>query len=189
MGVELHEMRAKPQVAGEGKRRSGRAWLSSGIGGPASGASTASLHSKVVIIDRRLSAIGAMNLDLRSQHLPHLARTQLREHLHHRRARNEVGRDDQHLLRGLLHQAKQAVNDRLTGDDLVVIGADLARLIGKKQRGRPEVGAAQVATAGDAPGVVREKELVVHDGARGEHVQVDEVACLARSAARRPPRC
>jgi len=37
------------------------------VGGSKSGASRASLHSKAVILDRRLSVIGSMNLDLRSQ--------------------------------------------------------------------------------------------------------------------------
>jgi phosphatidylserine/phosphatidylglycerophosphate/cardiolipin synthase-like enzyme len=70
MGVELHEMRASPGGAASGSG------LGSGLGGwgsgPAAGgskgaASRASLHSKAVIIDRRLSIIGSMNLDLRSQ--------------------------------------------------------------------------------------------------------------------------
>jgi cardiolipin synthase C len=46
----------------EGKRRFG-----SGAGGSKSATSRASLHSKAVVIDRRLSVIGSMNLDLRSQ--------------------------------------------------------------------------------------------------------------------------
>jgi putative cardiolipin synthase len=67
MGVELHEMRSAPRAATRGKDQGSRAWLGSGIGGSGSGASLSSLHSKAVIIDRRLSAIGSMNLDLRSQ--------------------------------------------------------------------------------------------------------------------------
>jgi phosphatidylserine/phosphatidylglycerophosphate/cardiolipin synthase-like enzyme len=70
MGVELHEMRTSPGGAASGSG------LGSGLGGWGSGtaaggskgaASRASLHSKAVIIDRRLSIIGSMNLDLRSQ--------------------------------------------------------------------------------------------------------------------------
>jgi len=53
LGVEIYEMRADPAtvpaLAGSGSR------------------SRASLHSKAVIIDGRLSIIGTMNLDLRSQ--------------------------------------------------------------------------------------------------------------------------
>jgi putative cardiolipin synthase len=66
MGVELHELRSTPQAAG-GSPRGARAWLGSGSRGSGGGASLASLHSKAVVIDRRLSAIGSMNLDLRSQ--------------------------------------------------------------------------------------------------------------------------
>jgi phosphatidylserine/phosphatidylglycerophosphate/cardiolipin synthase-like enzyme len=85
LGVELHEMRADPATAGlpgtgpggegdAGSRRLGSAGAGagsgsgSGPGGSKSGASRASLHSKAVIIDRRLAVIGSMNLDLRSQH-------------------------------------------------------------------------------------------------------------------------
>ncbi|HYF17943.1 MAG TPA: phospholipase D family protein [Ramlibacter sp.] len=71
MGVELHEMRADPVTAGlpGGKSGRGEAALSLGsaAGGSKSGRSRASLHSKAVIIDRTLSVIGSMNLDLRSQ--------------------------------------------------------------------------------------------------------------------------
>ncbi|AEG91619.1 phospholipase D-like domain-containing protein [Ramlibacter tataouinensis] len=74
LGVELHEMRADPGTAGSlsgsgrgsGRGRSGFG-LGSGAGGSKSGSSRASLHSKAVIIDRRLAVIGSMNLDLRSQ--------------------------------------------------------------------------------------------------------------------------
>jgi putative cardiolipin synthase len=69
MGVELHEMRSDPAsaggLAGSGAGRSGG--FGSGVGGSKSGTSRASLHSKAVILDRRLSIIGSMNLDLRSQ--------------------------------------------------------------------------------------------------------------------------
>ncbi|NUO71697.1 MAG: phospholipase D family protein [Frateuria sp.] len=73
MGVELYEMRADPASAGlEGSgaaRKSGGSGVSLGstAGGSKSGTSRASLHSKAVIIDRHLSVIGSMNLDLRSQ--------------------------------------------------------------------------------------------------------------------------
>ena len=72
MGVELHEMRADPASAGlenGGARKSGGSGVSLGstAGGSKSGTSRASLHSKAVIIDRHLSVIGSMNLDLRSQ--------------------------------------------------------------------------------------------------------------------------
>lgn len=70
LGVELHEMRSDPASAGGlagsggGSRAGG---FGSGIGGSKSGTSRASLHSKAVILDRQLSIIGSMNLDLRSQ--------------------------------------------------------------------------------------------------------------------------
>jgi putative cardiolipin synthase len=67
MGVEVHELRSTPQQDGSGRSRGNRAWLGSGVRGSGGGASLASLHSKAVVIDRRLSAIGSMNLDLRSQ--------------------------------------------------------------------------------------------------------------------------
>jgi phosphatidylserine/phosphatidylglycerophosphate/cardiolipin synthase-like enzyme len=63
-GVELHEMRA---AQGAGASAGSGAGLGSGGGGSKTGASHASLHSKAVIIDGRLSVIGSMNLDLRSQ--------------------------------------------------------------------------------------------------------------------------
>ncbi|QKV53982.1 phospholipase D family protein [Comamonas antarctica] len=56
MGVQLYEMRSE----GAGLRDS----LSSGSG---AGASRAMLHSKVVVIDGSLVAVGSMNLDMRSQ--------------------------------------------------------------------------------------------------------------------------
>ncbi len=66
LGVELHEMRSDQEgtVGGMGST----AGFGSGqAGGSKSGASRASLHSKAVIIDKRLAVIGSMNLDLRSQ--------------------------------------------------------------------------------------------------------------------------
>ncbi|RYF40717.1 MAG: phospholipase D family protein, partial [Comamonadaceae bacterium] len=54
-------------LAGSGASARGASGLGSGVGGSKSGASRASLHSKAVILDRRLSVIGSMNLDLRSQ--------------------------------------------------------------------------------------------------------------------------
>ncbi|MBA2672200.1 MAG: phospholipase D family protein [Ramlibacter sp.] len=77
MGVELYEMRADPDSAAAllGTRSTSRKGsgfsfgLGSGAGGSKSGGgrSRASLHSKAVMIDGRLSIIGSMNLDLRSQ--------------------------------------------------------------------------------------------------------------------------
>ena len=73
MGVELHEMRSDPQSAGlpgsgSGRRKGGSGvGLGSDAGGSKSGTSRASLHSKAVMIDRRMAVIGSMNLDLRSQ--------------------------------------------------------------------------------------------------------------------------
>ncbi|WP_332814180.1 phospholipase D-like domain-containing protein [Ramlibacter sp.] len=63
LGIELHEMRAdSPPGALQGSGFG----LGSAAGGSKSGATRASLHSKAVIVDRRLSVIGSMNLDLRS---------------------------------------------------------------------------------------------------------------------------
>ncbi|RYY82504.1 MAG: phospholipase D family protein, partial [Comamonadaceae bacterium] len=77
MGAELYEMQSDPEISdlfgsgsGGGSRRSvgSGLGLGSGPGGSKSGTkSRASLHSKAVIIDARLSIIGSMNLDLRSQ--------------------------------------------------------------------------------------------------------------------------
>jgi putative cardiolipin synthase len=76
MGVELHEMRSEqsgsPGGLGSGinahaAQMNGLFGSGGGVGGSKSGASRASLHSKAVIIDGRLSVIGSMNLDLRSQ--------------------------------------------------------------------------------------------------------------------------
>ncbi|MEJ7932056.1 phospholipase D family protein [Ramlibacter sp. AN1015] len=77
LGVQLHEMRADPHgavgLAGSAADRSGHGAfglggsLGSGIGGSKGATSKVSLHSKAVVIDRSLSVIGSMNLDLRSQ--------------------------------------------------------------------------------------------------------------------------
>lgn len=75
MGVELYEMRSDPETAqellgssGSSGKSEGSSWFGSGPGGSKSATrSRASLHSKAVIIDGRLSVIGSMNLDLRSQ--------------------------------------------------------------------------------------------------------------------------
>lgn len=56
LGVELHEMRA-----------SGRSRIRDKLRGSSAPAPRASLHAKLVIVDRRLLAIGSMNLDLRSK--------------------------------------------------------------------------------------------------------------------------
>ncbi|MBX3586028.1 MAG: phospholipase D family protein [Ramlibacter sp.] len=65
MGVELHEMRANQQgnFSGLGSTGSSRP----GASGTGSVGSRASLHSKAVIADDSLLAIGSMNLDLRSR--------------------------------------------------------------------------------------------------------------------------
>ncbi|MES2941170.1 MAG: phospholipase D family protein [Pseudomonadota bacterium] len=76
MGVELYEMRSDPESAaallGSSAARKSSGFdfgLGSGAGGSKSGSnrSRASLHSKAVMIDGRISVIGSMNLDLRSQ--------------------------------------------------------------------------------------------------------------------------
>lgn len=78
-GVELYEMHSDPEMAANmfgsssaGNRSQGRAGSGLGLGSAGGGSkgdtgSRASLHSKAVIIDGRLSIIGSMNLDLRSQ--------------------------------------------------------------------------------------------------------------------------
>ncbi|HSW15736.1 MAG TPA: phospholipase D family protein [Ramlibacter sp.] len=73
MGVQLYEMRADPQSAadpgisnGSSSKKASGLSLGSATGGSKSGSSRASLHSKAVIIDRRIAVIGSMNLDLRS---------------------------------------------------------------------------------------------------------------------------
>jgi len=61
MGVELYEMHAE-------QRGSIRSFGSvGGSTGDSLGASRASLHAKVVVIDSRLLVVGSMNLDLRSK--------------------------------------------------------------------------------------------------------------------------
>ncbi|ART59798.1 phospholipase [Acidovorax carolinensis] len=59
MGVDLYEMHSEAT----GLRR---AFSATGSGG-ATGSSRAMLHSKLVIMDHRLLAVGSMNLDMRSQ--------------------------------------------------------------------------------------------------------------------------
>lgn len=59
MGVDLYEMHSEAT----GVRR---AFSATGSGG-ATGSSRAMLHSKLVIMDNRLLAVGSMNLDMRSQ--------------------------------------------------------------------------------------------------------------------------
>ena len=61
LGIELYEMRAE-----QGGSRAGLGALT-GSAGNSSGASRASLHAKVVVVDSRLLVVGSMNLDLRSQ--------------------------------------------------------------------------------------------------------------------------
>ncbi|MDR0225638.1 MAG: phospholipase D family protein [Burkholderiaceae bacterium] len=63
MGVELHEMRSTPAGL-RSALRSGSTG-SGPLGAP--GASRAMLHSKLLVVDGRLVAVGSMNLDLRSQ--------------------------------------------------------------------------------------------------------------------------
>jgi putative cardiolipin synthase len=73
MGVEVYEMRSDPATAnkllGSNARKDEKrgSWFGSGPGGSKGGTSRASLHTKAVVIDGRLSVIGSMNLDLRSQ--------------------------------------------------------------------------------------------------------------------------
>jgi cardiolipin synthase C len=66
-GVELYEMRADQSGQGEVAGSSRAMGSGNTPGGSKSGASRASLHSKAVFIDQRLSVVGSMNLDLRSQ--------------------------------------------------------------------------------------------------------------------------
>lgn len=62
MGVELYELRSEPANMRSALRMgSGESNVS------ATGASRAMLHSKLLVIDARLVAVGSMNLDLRSQ--------------------------------------------------------------------------------------------------------------------------
>lgn len=64
MGVELYEMRSTAASV-----RSAFGSGSTGGGGPSgsTGASRAMLHSKLLVVDGHLVAVGSMNLDLRSQ--------------------------------------------------------------------------------------------------------------------------
>ena len=61
LGIEMYEMRAE-----QGGSRAGLGALT-GSAGNSNGASRASLHAKVVVVDSRLLVVGSMNLDLRSQ--------------------------------------------------------------------------------------------------------------------------
>jgi phosphatidylserine/phosphatidylglycerophosphate/cardiolipin synthase-like enzyme len=72
LGIEVYEMRAAPETApglqgSKPPERRARDLFTGGPGGSKGGSSRASLHTKAVIIDGRLSVIGSMNLDLRSQ--------------------------------------------------------------------------------------------------------------------------
>ena len=60
MGVDLYEMHSEATSVR-------RAFSGTGSGGGATGASRAMLHSKLMIMDNRLLAVGSMNLDMRSQ--------------------------------------------------------------------------------------------------------------------------
>jgi len=64
MGVELYEMRS--ELPGVLSGSLGSTGSSGGKGGSA-GSSRAMLHTKLLIMDGRLLAIGSMNLDMRSQ--------------------------------------------------------------------------------------------------------------------------
>ena len=69
MGVELYEMRGeitsvlRGSLGSTGSSGAG----ANGAAGGSTGSSRAMLHSKVLIMDNRLLAIGSMNLDMRSQ--------------------------------------------------------------------------------------------------------------------------
>lgn len=78
LGVELYEMRSDQAgtvrglgsaggSAGGSATGSGNAKSAAGSAGGTGSSARASLHSKAVIIDSRVSVIGSMNLDLRSQ--------------------------------------------------------------------------------------------------------------------------
>ena len=75
IGVELHEMRTEQSgersafgssMAGSGGGAAGGSVAGSGDGSLVGG-SRASLHAKVIVLDRRVVVIGSMNLDLRSE--------------------------------------------------------------------------------------------------------------------------
>ncbi|HSH89721.1 MAG TPA: phospholipase D family protein [Ramlibacter sp.] len=67
LGVELYEMRADQEGTITGMGSTAGSSSGQAPGGSKSKGSRASLHSKAVIIDKRLAVIGSMNLDLRSQ--------------------------------------------------------------------------------------------------------------------------
>lgn len=67
MGVELYEMRSELPGLLSGALRSARSGGGS-TGGGSTGSSRAMLHSKLLIMDGHLLAVGSMNLDMRSQH-------------------------------------------------------------------------------------------------------------------------
>ena len=80
MGVELYELRSeqaglRSAFGSSATGSSGAAMRSgsrgnagnAGLSGGATGASRSMLHSKVMVVDRRLIVVGSMNLDLRSQ--------------------------------------------------------------------------------------------------------------------------
>ncbi|MEB5965496.1 MULTISPECIES: phospholipase D-like domain-containing protein [Comamonas] len=62
MGIELHEMRSEAANVRSALRAGG-----TGSSGGSAGASRAMLHTKLLVIDGRLVAVGSMNLDMRSQ--------------------------------------------------------------------------------------------------------------------------
>ena len=62
MGIELHEMRSEAANVSSALRAGG-----TGSSGGSSGASRAMLHTKLLVIDGRLVAVGSMNLDMRSR--------------------------------------------------------------------------------------------------------------------------
>ena len=68
MGVELYEMRSElPGVLSGSLGSTGSSGGKGGSAGGSMGSSRAMLHSKLLIMDGRLLAIGSMNLDIRSQ--------------------------------------------------------------------------------------------------------------------------
>jgi putative cardiolipin synthase len=67
MGVELYEMRSDQEGTIGGMGSAAALGSGRGAAGSKSGASRASLHTKAVMIDRRMAVIGSMNLDLRSR--------------------------------------------------------------------------------------------------------------------------
>lgn len=62
MGIELHEMRSEAANVRSALRAG-----TTGSSGGSSGASRAMLHTKLLVIDGRLVAVGSMNLDMRSR--------------------------------------------------------------------------------------------------------------------------